>query len=202
MYATYITIYKGNKLPPFYIGHAKISNIENGYLGSVSSKLYKHIWIEEIANNRSVFSIKILKKFDNKKEALKHERFLQKSLNVHKNPLYINMSIVSENYFVANPECLKGRKHTDESKKKLSLSAKKQFENPKKRQKHLDAFYKADGNHTNKIWINKNGKNKRVTKENYNENFSDWNIGRVFGEGPQFYDFGNRKQCPKTGRFI
>jgi hypothetical protein len=202
MYATYITIYKGNKLPPFYIGHAKVENIENGYLGSVSSKKYKSIWKEEISKNRGLFSIKILKIFNNKSDALSHERLIQKTLKVHTNSLYINMSIVKDNFFVSNPECHKGKKHSEETKKKLSLSNKKQFDDPIKRQRHLDGCYKSNGNHINKIWINKNRKNKRVTKEEYKNNFNDWNIGRYFGDGPKFYEYGNREKCPKTGRFI
>lgn len=96
----------------------------------------------------------------------------------------------------------KQRKHTKETKEKLRIANKMQFDNPELKEKHLRACYAKNANHTDKIWINKNGKNKRVTKENYKENFSDWNLGRIFKDGPKFYDFGNRKQCPKTGRFI
>lgn len=202
MYATYITIYRGNKLPPFYIGHAKLKNIEDGYLGSVSSKKYKDVWKEEICNNRGAFSVKILKVFDTKPNALEHEKYLQKMFQVHTNPLYINMSIVNSSFFVSNPDCFKGNKVSIETKEKIRLATKRQFEDPIKRQRHLDACYNSNGNHSNKMWINKNGKNKRVTRENYEKDFNDWYVGRVFGDGPKFYDHDNRKHCPITGRFI
>ena len=38
MYCTYLTIYLGNKLPPFYIGYTKIKNIEKNYNGTVTKK--------------------------------------------------------------------------------------------------------------------------------------------------------------------
>ena len=34
-----------------------------------------------------------------------------------------------------------------------------QFDNPELKEKHLRACYAKNANHTNKIWINKNGKN-------------------------------------------
>jgi hypothetical protein len=51
IYCTYLTIYSGNKLPPFYIGSTSVNRISNGYHGSVSSKRYKSIWLEELKTN-------------------------------------------------------------------------------------------------------------------------------------------------------
>lgn len=33
IYCTYITFYRGSKLPPFYIGHSTIKKVEKGYRG-------------------------------------------------------------------------------------------------------------------------------------------------------------------------
>ena len=60
MFCTYIVTYFGNKMPPFYIGSTSVSNIKKGYLGSVSSKKYKDIWLSEILNNKSLFKIRIV----------------------------------------------------------------------------------------------------------------------------------------------
>lgn len=90
MYCVYLTIYSGNKLPPFYIGFSTVKNIANGYKGSVSSQLYKTIWKSEITNNPQMFRTKILKTFSNKKDANKRETELLQKLNVVRNPLYIN----------------------------------------------------------------------------------------------------------------
>lgn len=93
IYCTYLTIYSGNKLPPFYIGYTKVDSIEKGYHGTVVSKLYKTIWQEELKQNPHLFKTIILRKYEDKKEAQQRELFLQKSLNVIMNPLYINRAI-------------------------------------------------------------------------------------------------------------
>ena len=60
IYCTYLTVYSGNKLPPFYIGSSSIDIINNGYRGSVSSKEYKQIWKTELKNNSHLFKIMII----------------------------------------------------------------------------------------------------------------------------------------------
>jgi len=92
-YCTYITFYRGNKLPPFYIGYSSIKKINKGYNGSVSSKKYKNIWLIERKENIHLFSTKIIKSFNTRKEATIHEEYIHNFLNVHKNSMYINMSI-------------------------------------------------------------------------------------------------------------
>lgn len=201
MFCTYVTFYKGNKLPPFYIGHASISNIKNGYRGSVSSKKYKQIWKQELKFNPQLFKTKVLKIFNTKKEALENEKYLQHSLQVHKNSLYINMSIVSDKFFVSNPSVFIGRKHTEKTKEKLRQKNIEQFLDKNKRKKHLNNFIKNDGNHKNKIWINDGIKNKRVTKETQQKEYSSWNIGRILGNN-KFYCHDNRIRDNKTGKFI
>lgn len=132
MYCTYLTIYRGNKLPPFYIGHAKISNITNkDYRGSVSSKKYKEIWKSELLNYPNLFNIHILRIFETKKEAHLHENKLLRHVNAHLNPMYINEHISSDDFFnpkwgtqnfkgVKNP--FYGKTHTEKTKKLMSKS--------------------------------------------------------------------------------
>lgn len=137
MYCTYLTTYKGNKLPPFYIGSSSVENIENGYRGTVKSKKYSKIWKEEIKNNSNLFNTKILSIHKTRKEALEKEKFLQLSLNVIKNSLYINQAIAAPNGFFGmsskkenHPNYNKkgkevpwfGLKRSDESKIKYSKS--------------------------------------------------------------------------------
>ena len=72
-YCTYLTTYKGTKMPMFYIGRSNVKNVQNGYHGSVSSKLYKQIWLEELEQIRTFSKPKYLqftllkKKRQNKK---------------------------------------------------------------------------------------------------------------------------------------
>jgi hypothetical protein len=91
-YCTYLTIYSGNKLPPFYIGSSSIIKIENGYHGSVASKKYKNIWKLELKHHPELFNTIILTEHDDRKEATLKENDIQKKLRVVKNDLYINES--------------------------------------------------------------------------------------------------------------
>jgi hypothetical protein len=98
-YCVYLTCYKGNKLPPFYIGSSTIEKIKNGYRGSVSSKVYKNIWKTEIKNNSHLFKTIIISNHDTREEALEKENKFQHALNVVHNNLYINKSYAAKNGF-------------------------------------------------------------------------------------------------------
>jgi len=135
LWATYVTIYRGNKLPPFYIGYSSIYKFKSGYKGSVKSKKYKDIWKKEITDNSHLFDTKILTRHKTKQEALDKEEYFQKHFSVHKNDLYINQNItgkfftsikgrkLSESHKIkigmANSISLKGKKFTEERKQKL-----------------------------------------------------------------------------------
>jgi hypothetical protein len=108
----YLTVYTGNKLPPFYIGYSY--NVkERNYYGSPSSKLYKDIFIKERKENPDKFKIFILKEFGNDIHAAKeYETYLQKTFKVDKNPLYFNRCIQGVNYH--SVPC------NEENKRKLS----------------------------------------------------------------------------------
>jgi hypothetical protein len=102
MYCTYITFYRGNQLPPFYIGYTTTKNISRGYSGSVSSRRYKSIWKQEREDNPHLFRTVVLRTFNTREEALEHEDRLLRGLLVHKNDLYINMHIAGK-YFTPGP---------------------------------------------------------------------------------------------------
>lgn len=89
-YCTYLTVYSGNKLPPFYIGSSSIDRVNKGYRGSVLSKMYKETWKNELLTNPHLFKTRVLTTHNGRKEATIREKSLQKSLSVVKNPLYIN----------------------------------------------------------------------------------------------------------------
>lgn len=120
MYCVYLTSYKGNKLPPFYIGHSELKNIENGYLGSVSSKEYKDIWLNEIRENRNLFKIQILSTFSDRIDAREAEERLQRKLNVLNNSLYINKSIGYKNFSVVT----RSKEHQEKLNKSVSRALK------------------------------------------------------------------------------
>ena len=99
MYCTYITTYSGDKMPTYYIGHSTVEKVKSGYRGSVSSKQYKAIWKEELINNSHLFDTVIIATYKTQQEAVAAERDLLESIQAHKNPLYINMSIGGKSFF-------------------------------------------------------------------------------------------------------
>lgn len=136
MFCTYITIYSGTKLPPFYIGSSTMSKINNGYRGSVSSREYKKIWMKEPRENPQLFKTIIISKHQTRKDATIRENDLHHKLNVVLNPLYINKAYASPDGFCDidkkgknngmygvrrtgenNP--MFGKKHSNETKEKM-----------------------------------------------------------------------------------
>lgn len=127
MFAVYLTSYKGNKLPPFYIGSSSVSALNSGYHGSVKSMEYKSLWLGELSNRPHLFKTKLIAKFSTRIEALECEHRLQCALNVIKNPMYINRAVASPNGFFGrsvehdkNP--FFGKKHTQTSISMMSAS--------------------------------------------------------------------------------
>ena len=98
IYCTYLTIYRGNKLPPFYVGYTSLHKLQKGYTGTVSSKIYQHIWKNELKNHPELFTTKILSYHNTKDEALRKEFIILTSLKVHKNSLYINQNCGGINF--------------------------------------------------------------------------------------------------------
>ncbi len=117
IYCTYLTIYKGNKLPPFYIGSTSALKISEGYRGSVQSKKYKQIWLSELKDNPHLFETQILTTHTTREEALNREESFQKKMNVVNNPLYINLCIAGK-LFSDNT----GRKRTEQMRLNISMN--------------------------------------------------------------------------------
>ncbi len=124
IYCTYITFYYGNKLPLYYIGYSSVDNILNrNYRGTVTSREYHEVWKEEIKQNPHLFKTKIIKKFETKAEAKKHECYLQLHLKVHKNPLYTNKTVNYEKFFSSSPPSEETRKKIGDSNRGKVRSA-------------------------------------------------------------------------------
>ena len=88
----YLTMYSGTKMPRWYIGSTTIDKINDGYNGSVDSKKYKAIWLEERKAHPELFKTRILSYHTTKQESLDEELRLHKKHSVIKNINYINMS--------------------------------------------------------------------------------------------------------------
>ena len=153
LFCTYLTVYSGNKLPPFYIGSSSIHKITKlNYHGSVLSKNYKKIWDQELKEYPELFKTYILTVHFLRKEAYSKEEQLQRSLNVVNSLMYINMHIANTNDYSMNgrqksPGML-NKHHTTEMKEsnKIRFSGKN---NPmwKTTRPEVSAFMKIPENH-------------------------------------------------------
>jgi hypothetical protein len=105
MYCIYFTIYRGLKLPPFYIGSTSIKRIQQGYHGSVSSAKWEKIWKTELVERPDLFeTIIIPNQFaESAKEIVLLEQKWQKLFDVVNSPLFINQSYANKGFF-ASPE--------------------------------------------------------------------------------------------------
>lgn len=145
-YCTYLTIYSGNKMPQFYIGRTTVAKIRNGYRGTVTSKRFNKIWLDELKDNPQLFKTKILTVHATKEESALKEEFFHKKFNVHKNPMYINQATSTGTFYAdisgknnpwygksrsgeLNP--MYGRKHSQNARDKMSLSGKGKHSQPK-----------------------------------------------------------------------
>jgi hypothetical protein len=129
-YCTYITLYRGNKLPPFYIGYSITKKVEEGYRGSVSSREYSDIWYAEQNQNPQLFKTKILTTHATREAAKTKETYFQLAFRVHRNPMYVNKHIQGIHFYPTEESIKKlsilnkGRKHTSEHITKNSLAHK------------------------------------------------------------------------------
>ena len=117
IYCTYLTVYTGNKLPPFYLGSTSVDKINKGYRGSVESKNYKSIWKQELYDHPDLFKTIILTRHETRQEAMEREIVFQEAFTVARNPLYINLAHANGKFFTSGP-------HTPETKAKISAGNK------------------------------------------------------------------------------
>lgn len=136
MYCVYLTVYKGNKLPPFYIGQTSITKISKNYHGSVKSKQYKQIWEQELVENNYLFETKVLKKFDIRKDALAYEEYIQRAFNVHTNPMFINKALSNKAFVCADHNYVSERmKRNNPNKNGMSIEHRRKISESNKGKK-------------------------------------------------------------------
>lgn len=183
IYVTYITIYQGNKLPPFYIGYTSKEKISKGYKGSVRSKQYKDIWDSEIKNNPHLFKTKIIKEFDSRIEAVLHEEKMHVQFDVDKNPLYTNM-IKSRHYWVNKG----GYKISEEKRQNMKWGddkerVEKQSIETSKRNKEVWESYSED---------QRKARSKRISESKKDQPAHNKNVPRSLNE-KEAISYGTKK---------
>jgi len=176
-FCVYLTTYSGNKLPPFYIGSTSIEKIKNqNYHGTVTSKKFKNIWWNEIENNPSLFKTFIISTHYSRKEAYEKEEYLQRTLNVVKSSMYINMSIANGN-FVAE----KGKKHSKEWCNNISKgqTGRKHSEKTKEKQSKSGGHRKGKNNSEEANEKNRQSNKLVIKTPEWNEKNSKAQKGRI-----------------------
>lgn len=107
-YCIYLTIYLGDKLPPFYIGSTSIDKINKGYHGSVTSAKFRNIWKSELKNNRHLFKTFIIptEPVESIIHKLELEAKWQLAFDVVASDLFINQRIADRLLFSNSPESI------------------------------------------------------------------------------------------------
>ena len=91
-FCTYLTVYTGSDMPPFYVGSTSVRNIEDGYHGSVRGKAFRDLWESNLRDNPGRFKTVVLTTHDTREEALEKEEQIQRALDVVRSPFFINSS--------------------------------------------------------------------------------------------------------------
>lgn len=186
-YVTYLTIYSGTKLPPFYIGSTYLEKHLNGYHGTVTSKKYQKIYESEKESHPELFDSVILDEFDTRKEATFCELYYQKLYDVVKSKLFFNMSYAmvdgcfgmdtsGENHPLYGSHNGKGNIH---SYNPVTLEQTFAPTIPEGFVKGRSPNYKASSHNKGKKWYN-NGIDKGMFKEG--EQPESWVPGNLFTE--------------------
>lgn len=131
-FCTYLTVYLGNRLPPFYIGHSSIKRVAKGYHGSVSSSKWKAIWKEELELHPELFKTKQLRTFATREQAVASEAKLHDHLDVRRHPLHINMCNASMRFYQEGPL----QEHVKENLRRIK-TGKKMSEKTKEKMRAL-----------------------------------------------------------------
>jgi hypothetical protein len=125
-FCVYLTIYSGNRLPPFYIGSTSLCRLAKGYVGSVVSKRYGAIWKAERTRRPHLFRTIVLATFASREQAFEREKDLQRKLKVISNPLYANRSYghkhTAGGWNVGVPAWNKGRKWSIETIERIRVA--------------------------------------------------------------------------------
>ena len=144
-FVTYLVTYMGDLLPRYYIGSSSKDKVISGnYFGSISSKKWKKIFLQEKKNNKHLFHIEILSEHSSRKEALDEELRLQILNDVVISDNYMNESYAKVNGYFGrdisgynHPQY--GKKISDETKEKISNSLKGHIETEITRRKKSES---------------------------------------------------------------
>jgi hypothetical protein len=112
-----LTIYDGDKLPPFYIGSTSVERVKRGYHGSVRGQEFGAAWKQELVEHPELFDTIVLSEHPTRAEALNEEQRLHLKHEVVRDPRFINTAtarggFINRGYW------------TEEEKQRMSVSAK------------------------------------------------------------------------------
>jgi len=116
-FVTYLTIYDGDKLPPFYIGSTSAERVERGYHGSVRGLQHGAAWKQELTERPELFDTIILSEHPTREEALAEEQRLHVKHDVVRDPRFINTAtarggFINRGYWTEEEKARMRKPHT------------------------------------------------------------------------------------------
>lgn len=178
-FVTYLVTYSGDLLPKYYIGSTSEDQVLSGnYFGSISSIKWKKIFKEELKKNKHLFKIEILSIHDSRKLALESELEIQLEKNVVKSDEFMNESLAIVNGFFGRDTSgenhpLYGKKHSEETKEKISKTLTGRLESDETRKKKSESK-KGDKNF---FYGKKHSEESKNKISNTKKGCSSWNKG-------------------------
>lgn len=185
IYVTYLTTYRGSRMPMFYVGSTSLKRIENGYNGTVCSREYKTIWNYERKHNPHLFTTRILTQHKTRQDALARERAFHLSLSVLHNPLYINKCIAGFHgtSFAGKNNPRYGVEFSKDTRHKMSIAKIGKRQSPDHIEKRASQLRGTPKDPTN-------------IKFNFNQTYTCPHCGKV-GRGPAMLGHIRKKLCAR-----
>lgn len=128
-FVVYLTVYSGDLHPPYYIGSTSKKRLDKGYSGSVASKKWKSLVLQNKKENPSQYCTFILSEHNKRYDALLEEERVQRLHDVVKSCDFYNESFACANgYFgrdvsgINNP--MFGKQTSDKTRKAASAANK------------------------------------------------------------------------------
>jgi hypothetical protein len=211
-YVVYLTEYKGDKLPPFYIGSTSLEKINSGYKGSVKSKKWKGIYEREIRENPALFYLSIISEHESREDALREERKIQIERDVIKSNLYFNESIAAPNGFFGmdvsgenNP--FYNKQHNEELQNRIAANIKKTMSDPEWKERFSAKQKEVQNQEHNRIRNSikqKEAQNRSEVIERRNSKMNELRTNHEFidrhKKGCQTEDFRNSQRKFREGK--
>lgn len=123
-YVVYLIHYKGEDLPPFYVGSSSMSRLEKGYRGSPKSIEWGALWEGARRSRPELFEYSVVSRHFTREGATNAERVYHEIASVVSSPFYANKAVANKGSFTSDSKGVNnnsfGNKCPDHVKKACS----------------------------------------------------------------------------------